>query len=90
MPFGRLLRFILKYGNKHLSPNSGYPEAALAGILNCKFGGPHNYFGEEVYKPFIGEQHKSFTKDDMQVALKVNLGVEIVFVVIVSICLFCF
>ena len=90
MPLGKLLRFILKYGNQHLSPNSGYPEAALAGILNCRFGGPHNYFGEEVYKPFIGEQHKSFTKEDMQVALKVNLGVEIMFVVIVSLCLFCF
>lgn len=90
MPLGKLLGFILKYGNQHLSPNSGYPEAALAGILNCRFGGPHNYFGEEVYKPFIGEKHKSFTKEDMQVALKVNLGVEIVFVVIVGLCLFCF
>ena len=90
MPLGKLLGFILKYGNQHLSPNSGYPEAALAGILNCRFGGPHNYFGEEVYKPFIGEQHKSFTKEDMQFALKVNLGVEIVFVVLVVLCLFCF
>jgi len=90
MPLGKLLGFILKYGNQHLSPNSGYPEAALAGILNCRFGGPHNYFGQEVYKPFIGEQHKSFTKEDMQVALKVNLGVEIVFVVLVVLCLFCF
>lgn len=90
MPLGKLLGFILKYGNQHLSPNSGYPEAALAGILNCRFGGPHNYFGQEVYKPFIGEQHKSFTKEDMQVALKVNFGVEIVFVVIVVLCLSCF
>lgn len=44
MPLGKLLGFILKYGNQHLSPNSGYPEAALAGILNCRFGGPHNLF----------------------------------------------
>ena len=49
-----LLLFVGKYGNQHASPNSGYPEAALAGILNCRFGGPHNYFGEEVWKPYTG------------------------------------
>ena len=36
MPLGKLIRFILRYGPKHLSPNSGYPESALAGILNCR------------------------------------------------------
>ena len=59
--FRELLRFVRRHGSQHLSPNSGYPEAALAGILNCRFGGPHNYFGEEVYKPYIGEIHKDFT-----------------------------
>ena len=54
-----LLRFVGKYGSRHASPNSGYPEAALAGILNCRFGGPHYYFGEEVWKPFIGNNVKS-------------------------------
>ena len=53
-----LLLFVGKYGNQHASPNSGYPEAALAGILNCRFGGPHNYFGEEVWKPYIGEHER--------------------------------
>ena len=33
-----LFRFVGKYGSRHASPNSGYPEAALAGILNCRFG----------------------------------------------------
>lgn len=46
-----LLRFVFRYGPRHASPNSGYPEAALAGILDCRFGGPHQYFGEWVYKP---------------------------------------
>ena len=34
-----LMKFVWKNGRKHASPNSGYPEAALAGILNCRFGG---------------------------------------------------
>ena len=83
MPLGKLIRFVLKYGPQHLSPNSGYPEAALAGILNCRFGGPHNYFGKEVYKPYIGENHKDFTTKDMELAIHVNLQVEFVFVLVV-------
>ena len=43
---------------QHTSPNAGYPEAALAGILNCRFGGPHTYFGKEVWKPFIGSNDR--------------------------------
>ena len=30
----KLLSFVKRYGREHASPNSGYPEAALAGILN--------------------------------------------------------
>ena len=47
-----LLRFIRRYARCHASPNSGWPEAALAGILDCRFGGPHTYFGELVVKPY--------------------------------------
>jgi adenosylcobinamide-phosphate synthase len=40
---------------KHLSPNSGYPEAALAGAFGIQLGGPSIYFGKEVYKPYLGD-----------------------------------
>ena len=30
-----MVNFVRRYGRHHASPNSGYPEAALAGILNC-------------------------------------------------------
>ena len=78
-----LIKFVWKYGNQHASPNSGYPEAALAGILDCRFGGPHNYFGEEVWKPFIGENERFFTTEDMLVAVRINRLSEISMVVIV-------
>ena len=39
----------------HLSPNAGFPEAALSGALGIKLGGPSVYFGQEVSKPFIGD-----------------------------------
>lgn len=85
-----LLLFVGKYGNQHASPNSGYPEAALAGILNCRFGGPHNYFGEEVWKPYIGEHERPLTTEDMQIAIRINRCAEwmmIMVVVATAICL---
>lgn len=67
-----LLRFVARYGRQHASPNSGYPEAALAGILDCRFGGPHNYFGEEVWKPYIGTNNRLLTTEDMRRAVRIN------------------
>lgn len=78
-----LLRFVGKYGSRHASPNSGYPEAALAGILNCRFGGPHYYFGEEVWKPFIGNNERALTTEDMKKAVCVNRQAEVLMVVLV-------
>ena len=73
----RLIRFVLQYGPQHASPNSGYPEAALAGILDCRFGGTHYYFGETVYKPYIGTHHRDFTTADVRIATVVNRRTEI-------------
>ena len=78
-----LLFFVGKYGNQHASPNSGYPEAALAGILNCRFGGPHNYFGEEVWKPYIGEHERPLTTEDMQIAIRINRCAEWMMIMVV-------
>ena len=78
-----LLFFVGKYGSKHASPNSGYPEAALAGILDCRFGGSHNYFGEEVWKPYIGDNERPLTTEDMRIAVRINRSVEWIMVIIV-------
>lgn len=81
--FGARLRFVLKYGSQHVSPNSGWPEAALAGILDCRFGGPHEYFGKWFPKPYIGANDRQLTTDDMQTAVRVNLGSELLMLVLV-------
>ncbi len=72
-----LLKFVWKNGSKHASPNSGYPEAALAGILNCRFGGPHYYFGELFDKPYIGENDRELTTQDMHTAVRINRLAEL-------------
>lgn len=82
-----LLSFVWKYGPQHASPNSGYPESALAGILDCRFGGPHYYFGELFDKPYIGNNPRELTTADMEVSVKVNCKAEVAMVVLVVLCL---
>ena len=81
-PF-HLFTFVYRNGRKHASPNSGYPEAALAGILDCRFGGPHYYFGELFDKPYIGENDRLLTTADMRTAIRVNRTAEVLMVLIV-------
>ena len=83
-----LLGFVAHYGHCHASPNSVYPEAALAGILDCRFGGPHYYFGELFDKPYIGENDRELNTADMLKAIGVNRRAEIIAVIFVlCICL---
>ena len=82
-----MITFVRHYGRHHASPNSGYPEAALAGILNCRFGGPHYYFGELFDKPFIGENERELTTDDMKKAVRVNRTAEVLMVILTGLCL---
>ena len=84
-----LFTFVRKYGRNHASPNSGYPEAALAGILNCRFGGPHYYFGQLFDKPYIGDNDRELTTEDMKIAVRVNRTAEVIMVVIVALIFLC-
>ena len=81
-----IVNFVRRYGRHHASPNSGYPEATLAGILNCRFGGPHYYFGQLFDKPFIGENDRPLTTDDMEKAVLVNRTAEVLMILIVGLC----
>ena len=80
----RLFTFVCRNGRKHASPNSGYPEAALAGILDCRFGGPHRYFGQVFDKPFIGTNPRPLTTADMQTAVRVNRTAEVLMMLIAT------
>jgi adenosylcobinamide-phosphate synthase len=76
----RGLKYIFLYGNKHASPNAGYPEAALAGILNCRFGGPNYYYGRLVNKPFIGTNDRIVNSNDILKSSLINVATTIVYI----------
>lgn len=81
-------RFVWHNGRNHASPNSGYPEAVLAAILNCRFGGPHEYFGEVVDKPYIGTNDRLLTNTDMRKAIRINRIAEVIMVLLVCLLFF--
>ncbi len=82
-----LFSFVKKYGGRHASPNSGYPEAALAGILDCRFGGPNTYFGKTVDKPYIGSNGRKLTFRDMETAADINRKAEAAMIALAACCI---
>ncbi|QPJ63616.1 MAG: cobalamin biosynthesis protein CobD [Candidatus Nitronauta litoralis] len=62
----RALTTALRDGRKHLSPNSGFPEAAMAGALGVQLGGTSSYQGTRVSKPTLGESTRDIEQDDIK------------------------
>lgn len=78
-----LFRFILRNCYMHASPNSGFPESAMAGILDCRFGGAHVYHGLLVEKPYIGDNDREVGYADYLKAVQVNQRVTLLAVVLI-------
>jgi adenosylcobinamide-phosphate synthase len=76
----RGLAYVFRYGHRHSSPNAGYPEAALAGILNCRFGGPNVYHGTLVEKPYIGKTPRVITNTDLYKTCILNFFICLVMI----------
>lgn len=68
----------LRYSREHASPNSGWPEAALASLLDCRFGGAHLYFGQLFPKPYIGSNPRPLSYGDMLFSIRISLAAEVV------------
>lgn len=58
---------------RHASPNAGWPEAAMAGALQRRLGGPVTYDGESAMRPVMGEGPPP-SAADLQRALTVYRG----------------
>jgi adenosylcobinamide-phosphate synthase len=55
LDFKNCARIIRRDRRNHASPNSAYPEAAMAGALGVRLGGANYYFGQLVAKPTLGD-----------------------------------
>ena len=58
-------RIFIRDRYAHPSPNSAQTEAAAAGALGVRLGGPSTYFGILVQKPYIGDPGRPVTAEDI-------------------------
>ena len=75
------VKILKRDGQKHPSPNSGIPEAAIAGALRIRLGGPSIYNDIASYKPFIGDPQKSVCPDDINSTSKIVMVSAVISVV---------
>ncbi len=67
---GRAFRIALAEHNHSLSPNAGWPEAALAGALGVSLLGPAVYDGRSINKSFINPEGRAPSTDDLEAGLR--------------------
>jgi adenosylcobinamide-phosphate synthase len=65
----RTWQIVLRDGGQHPSPNSGRPEAAMAGALGVQLGGVNRYDGFPVERPCLGDPDHPLTRDHIGRAL---------------------
>jgi adenosylcobinamide-phosphate synthase len=70
-PWRNSLAILWRDRRKHESPNSAWPEAAMAGALGVQLGGLNSYFGQPSLKPFIGDRKKEIDRTDVRESWKV-------------------
>ncbi len=80
--YSNSVKILKRDGQKHPSPNSGIPEAAIAGALGIRLGGPSIYNDVSSYKPFIGDPQKDVSFDDINSTSKIVMVSAIISVVI--------
>lgn len=73
--FRGVLQGILQDASGHPSPNSGIPEAAVAGALGVQLGGTNYYRGEVSYRPQMGRELFTLSHHHIQQALAIMYGV---------------
>jgi adenosylcobinamide-phosphate synthase len=70
-------------GRRHTSPNAGFPEAAFAGTLRIRLGGPNIYHGKRVHKPYIGIRLGAVKISDVPKACDLMILASLLWVVLI-------
>lgn len=65
--------------HNHTSPNSAQTESACAGALHIRLGGPNQYFGKLVNKPYIGDDDRPIVPEDILHTNQLMLGCSWIF-----------
>lgn len=67
---------------KHTSPNAGYPESTVAGLLNIQLGGGSFYENIYVEKPYIGDAIRPVRAKDIDDTIRIMYRSEVFFMIL--------
>lgn len=67
-------RCLWRDARRHASPNAGWPEAAMAGALGLRLGGPNLYDGQPHAGAFLGDGTPSATPAHLARALRLYVS----------------
>jgi len=62
----RALAAVRRYARLHPSPNSGFPESAVAGALGIRLGGVNVYGGVASFRAYMGEALRTIDREDIR------------------------
>lgn len=80
-PWKSVLETGWRDGRNHSSPNAGFPEAAFAGAMGVRLGGPSLYDGILVDKPYIGETFSPVEDKDLNAACRLMVVSSVVSII---------
>lgn len=78
----RALKIVFRDGRKNPSPNSGIPEAAIAGALGIQLGGLNFYNSVGIQKPYVGNNICNLEIKHVNESIKIAYISSVLFMVI--------
>lgn len=75
-------RMVHRDARLHPSPNSGFPESAVAGALGIRLGGYNVYHGISSFRAYMGELMRPMESEDIRRTIRLMFAVSGLFVVL--------
>ncbi len=76
-------RIFFRDRNNHVSPNAGHTEAAVAGALNIRLGGPLQYFNKVLDKAYLGDDLRPPVIDDIKTTNMLSIVGSLIFLMLI-------
>jgi adenosylcobinamide-phosphate synthase len=76
-------RIMRRDGRQHPSPNSGVPEAAMAGALGVQLGGMNYYHGVLCERPLLGDALFTRARRHIRIAVKLAWTASLLLLVMI-------
>ncbi|KOR82373.1 adenosylcobinamide-phosphate synthase CbiB [Paenibacillus solani] len=78
----KAIKIIRRDARKHPSPNSGFPESAVAGALGIRLGGENSYQGVLSFRAYLGDPERPLEAEDIRMTNRLLLGVSVLFTIL--------